>query len=91
MKTTKNEVTKMSKNNWLENLTEQEKYYYDKACVELQKKYDKFDQPTYKEIKAKINKARRQGKLYETTDRNNAFKYIATWRYTADRPQSRRC
>jgi hypothetical protein len=43
-----------------------------------------YEQPTYKEIKAKINKARREGRLYETEDRNAAFKYIATMRYTAD-------
>ena len=79
-----NEAAKTSKNNWLEKQTNIEKAYYQDAVNELNKKYEKYEQPTYKEIKAKINKARRQGKLYETEDRQGAFKYIATWRYTVD-------
>lgn len=78
------EAAKTSKNNWLDKQTVEEKALYTEALEVLDSKYAKYEQPTYKEIKAKINKARRQGKLYETTDRLNAFKYIATWRYTAD-------
>lgn len=79
----KKEAMKISENNWLKYQTKEEKKYYEIATKEVQKKYDKYELSTYKEIKSKINKAKRQGKLYETTDRLNAFKYIATWRYTA--------
>lgn len=80
----KKEAMKTSEHNWLNYQSKEEKKYYEIATKEIQKKYDKYEQPTYKEIKAKINKARRQGKLYETEDRLSVFKYIATWRYTAD-------
>lgn len=80
----KKEAMKTSEHNWLKYQSKEEKKYYEIATKEIQKKYDKYEQPTYKEIKAKINKARRQGKLYETEDRLRVFKYIATWRYTAD-------
>jgi hypothetical protein len=79
-----NEAAKTSKNNWLDKQNNTEKALYKEAIEILDAKYEKYEQPTYKEIKAKINKARRQGKLYETEDRLGAFKYIATWRYTAD-------
>ena len=80
----KKEAMKTSENNWLKYQTEEEKKYYEMAVEGIQNKYDKYGQPTYKEVKAKINKAIRQGRYYETTDRLNAFKYIANWRYTAD-------
>ena len=78
------EAAKTSKNNWLDKQTNTEKALYEESIEKLDNKYKKYEQPTYKEIKSKINKARRQGKLYETEDRLGAFKYIATWRYTAD-------
>lgn len=78
------EAMRTSENNWIPYQNNAEKELYKQAIDELQVKYDKYEQPTYKEIKAKINKARRQGKLYETTDRLGVFKYISVWRYTAD-------
>lgn len=83
-KKTIKESMKTSENNWLHKLTEDELAYYYRVCDRLQKKYDKYEQPTYKEVKAKINKARRNGRIYETTDRNAAFHYIAVQRYTVD-------
>jgi hypothetical protein len=78
------EAMKTSEKNWISYQTAEEKELYAQAIEEIQKRYEKFEQPSYKEVKAKINKARRQGKLYETEDRLGVFKYIATWRYTAD-------
>ncbi len=83
-KKTIKESMKASENNWLHKLTKDELSYYYRTCERLQQKYDKYEQPTYKEVKAKINKARRQGRMYETTDRNAAFHYIAVQRYTVD-------
>ena len=78
------EALKTSKENWLDRLNEEDLALYNKVTFKIQKKYDKYEQPTYKETKAKINKARRQGKLYETSDRNSAFKYVYDMRYTVD-------
>lgn len=84
MKQTKKEAMKCSEINNLSNLTEKELIKYNKIVNEMQKRRDKHDTPTYKEIKSKINKAIRQGRIYETKDRLNTFRYIATMRYTVD-------
>ena len=78
------EAAKTSETNRLDKLNTYQRNWYDRAVEEIQKKYDNFEQPTYKDIKSKINKARRQNKIYETKDRQSVFRYIATWRYTAD-------
>lgn len=78
------EAAKTSETNRLDKLNTYQRNWYDRAIEEIQKKYDNFEQPTYKDIKSKINKARRQNKIYETKDRQSVFRYIATWRYTAD-------
>jgi hypothetical protein len=78
------EAAKTSKTNQLDKLNDKLLDLYNEAVDTLDDKYMRYGQPSYKEIKAKINKARRNGRLYETTDRNAAFKYIATMRYTAD-------
>lgn len=80
----KKESMKCSENNNLNNLTEEQLDKYNEICNEIQKRRDRHESPTYKEVKAKINKAMREGRIYETTDRLNVFKYIATMRYTAD-------
>ena len=82
--TKQTEAAKTSKTNRLDKLNDKLLDLYNEAVDTLNDKYIRHDQPIYKEIKAKINKARRNGRLYETTDRNGAFKYIATMRYTAD-------
>ena len=78
------ESMKASENNWLNKLTEEELAYYYRICNRLQNKYDKYEVPTYKETKAKINKARRSGTMYETMDRHAVFQYIYAMRYTVD-------
>ena len=80
----KKEAMKCSEINNLANLTEEQMAHYNKIVEEIQKRRDNHNAPTYKDIKSKINKAIRQGRLYETSDRLGAFKYIATMRYTVD-------
>ena len=82
--TKQTEAAKTSKTNRLDKLSDKLLDLYNEAVNMLDNRYMYHGQPTYKEIKAKINKARRNGRLYETTDRLGAFKYIATMRYTAD-------
>lgn len=84
MKQTKKEAMKCSEMNNLSNLGEKKLALYNKVVDEIQHRYEIHNAPTYKEIKAKINKAMRQGRIYETEDRQAVFKYVSVMRYTVD-------
>ena len=80
----KKEAMKCSEINNLGNLTKEQQKHYEHVTEQIQHRRELHESPTYRDIKAKINKAIRQGRVYETTDRLNTFKYISTMRYTTD-------
>lgn len=69
----------------IERLDKKQREIYDKACERTNYLNEEFNNLTYKQAKAIVNKNIRKGTVYEVADenRNNVFRYIYDMKYTA--------